>query len=492
MSPMNTILPTLGLLAAVLAACASPAAAGRERGSASADATFSPSTTAPLPADATAPQAAASPAAASGLSIWNDPSFQRRFAESYLAESDVEPRVTAAEREQLQQIMQLIAADEMDAAAERLEAARGDGASAVVDFTLGSIHFQKDRLEPAAAAYEVAVGKYPKFRRARRNLGVIRVRQNEFAKATTALRRVIELGGGDAVTYGLLGFANANLGDPVAAESAYRLAALLDPDTMDWQLGLARSFFEQERYADAAALCKSLISAHPDRTDLWLLQANAWLGLGKPLQAAENFEMVDRLGRSTPDSLNLLGDIYVNEELYDLAVQSYLQAMQLNPQAGPDRGLRAAKVLGARGALAQSQQLVERIQELHGDQLDDVQKKDLLKLRARLAVAAGAAGEEVLMLQQIVALDPLDGEALILLGQHYARAGDVEQAVFQFERAESIDACEADAKLYHAQLLVGKQRYAEALPLLRRVQALKPRDYVQQYLDQVERVAQNR
>jgi hypothetical protein len=44
----------------------------------------------------------------------------------------------------------------------------------------------------------------------------------------------------------------------------------------------------------------------------------------------------------------------------------------------------------------------------------------------------------------------------------------------------------------HAQLLVGQGRYAEALPLLRRAQAIKPRENVQAYIDQVERVAQAR
>jgi hypothetical protein len=43
-----------------------------------------------------------------------------------------------------------------------------------------------------------------------------------------------------------------------------------------------------------------------------------------------------------------------------------------------------------------------------------------------------------------------------------------------------------------AQLLVSKGRYGEALPLLRRAQTVQPRENVQQYLDQVERVAQSR
>ena len=40
----------------------------------------------------------------------------------------------------------------------------------------------------------------------------------------------------------------------------------------------------------------------------------------------ENFELVDRLGKSTADSLFNLGDIYANEELVDLAVDAAMAA----------------------------------------------------------------------------------------------------------------------------------------------------------------------
>ena len=62
-----------------------------------------------------------------------------------------------------------------------------------------------------------------------------------------------------------------------------------------------------------------------------------------------------------------------------------------------------------------------------------------------------------------------------------------------FERSAAInEKFEADAKVRHAQLLVKLGRYDQALPLLRRAQQIKPRDNVQDYLDQVERVARSR
>ncbi len=423
------------------------------------------------------------------LEVWNDPQFQRAFAQSYQAETEIEPRVTLAERETMQEVLSLISSEKLDEAAALLKQQRTEASSAVFDFTLANIYFQQEKLDEAAKYYRRAVDKFPKFRRAWQNLGLIYVRQGEFEKAVPALSRVIELGGNDGITYGLLGYAYASIGNSMSAESAYRSAILLDPETMDWKMGLARSFFRQQRYADAVAFLGQLIKAEPDRADLWMLQANAYIGMDKPMRAVENYEIIDRLGASTVESLNMLGDIYINEELFDLAVDAYARALNKDPEAEVDRAIRAAKVMGARGALEQTGELIQRLQDARGERLADAERKDLLKLEARIAVAEGAEEEEVRILEQIVELDPMDGEALLLLGQHHARSGDTEQAIFLYERAANIEGFEANAKVRHAQLLVKQGKYAEALPLLRRAQEIKPRENIQKYLDEVERVA---
>ncbi len=423
------------------------------------------------------------------LSIWNDPAFKRQFAESYISEVEIEPRISVNERKQMEKVLELISSDKIGEAAEMLIKSRSSSASALVDFTLANIYFQQEKFELAVPAYQSAVEKYPKFRRAWRNLGLIYVRQSEHEKAVGALTRVIELGGNDSVTYGLLGFAYSSVGNNLSAESAYRMAILLDPVTIDWKMGLARSFFKQERFAEAVALCGQLIASYPDRGDLWLLQANAYIGLNQPLKAAEVYELVDHLGKSTPESLNMLGDIYVNEEIYDLAVNSYIRAMEKSSQADPERVIRSAKVICARGDFVETRRLIENIEGVYGERIGNEDRKDLLKLRARLAVADGSGDEEVKVLEEIIALDPLDGEALILIGQNCTRMGAYQKAIFYFERAANIEKYEADAKVRHAQLLVREGKYADALPLLRRAQMINPRENIQKYLEQVERVA---
>ena len=388
------------------------------------------------------------------LKIWNDPAFQKQFAESYLAETEIEPRVTVDERDQMQKVLEFLAADEMEKAIKLLEKNRGATANALFDFTLGNVYFQREDFEQALNAYQLAVEKYPKFRRAWRNLGLIHVRQGQFEKALPALTRVIELGGGDALTYGLLGFAYSSVENNLPAESAYRMAILLDPETVDWKMGLARSLFKQERYAEAVALCSTLISSEPERADLWLLQANAYIGLNQPLKAAENYELVDRLGKSTVDSLNMLGDIYINEELYEMAVNSYIRVMEKDLAYNVAPGYsRRQSADGPGSRPGSSRKLLERVENLHAQQLGTEEKKEVLKLRARLAVSEGSGDEEARVLEEIVALDPLDGEALILLGQYNSRVGDTEKAIFYYERAAGLEKFEADAKVRHGPVI---------------------------------------
>ncbi|NBC11076.1 MAG: tetratricopeptide repeat protein [Planctomycetes bacterium] len=479
------------------------------------------------------------------LDIWNSKVFQERFAESYLANTDIEPEVTTEERDVLLEVTEFMKDNRLGKALERLEEERTESATAVFDFTVANIHFQREgtiepndpndptsveaaqqskarALEQAAAAYRIAVEKEAKFRRAWRNLGVVYVRMEKYDQAAPALTRVVALGGGDSVIYGLLGFSYSRVKNPISAESAYRMAILLDPQTFDWKMGLAQSFFEQRRYHEAVALCRMLLAEQPKRVPLWILQANAFIKLDEPLKAAENYEMLDAMGASTGGTLSTLGDIYINEDLYKLAVDAYMQVMSLEGErADPSRVVRAAKALTARNAMDEADRLIRRIEEVYADRLDDETRTDLLRIRARMKMAEGdgASDQAAQILEQIVRIDPMDGQAYIQLGQHYSRKGERMQeraqqlkaedkpdeagqalgqmrslfakAEDRFEHAEQIEGYEADALVRHAQLMVKQKKYQQALSLLRRAQRLKPRDNVQDYLDQIERLAKS-
>jgi tetratricopeptide (TPR) repeat protein len=424
--------------------------------------------------------------------IWNDPVFQKQFVAGYGINSEVEPRLTPEEVAILEKIRPLMAEELSRAEATLIKQLKPD-CSATLDFTLGSIQFQQEKMTDALSNYQKAVAKFPGFRRAWRNLGLIYVRDGKHDDAINAFTRMIELGGGDAYSYGLLGFAYAAKLDYQAAEAAYRNALLLQPENTEWRLGITRCVFKQQKFEDAVTLLEVLIGRHPEKIDFWLLQAQAYLGMKQPLKAAENLEAVDYLGKSTVDSLYTLGDIYANEQLMDLAARAYVRAIDVDASQPRVRPLQSVELLAARGALPQARQVVTHIREVWEKQMVETDRRKLLKLEARLSMADGTGSSDTArVLEEIVKLDPLDGEALMLLGQHYSGQNEFDRAIFYYERAESLDSFEVRAKIRHAQVLVGMGRYTEAIPHLRRAQEVKPHDDVARYLEQVERIAKTR
>jgi tetratricopeptide (TPR) repeat protein len=425
------------------------------------------------------------------LSVWKTERFQKAFLGSYGVNAEIEPRVSIVEQEQMQKVLDVMAKDEsMEKAIRLLERYNNEAASAIFDFTIGNLYFQGEELDLALQFYDQAIEKFPNFRRAYKNAGLIHVRQGEYHKAIPYLTKTIELGAHTSLAYGLLGYAYGSTEEHMSAESAYRMAIMLDPATVDWQMGLARSFFKQQKYADAASLCATLIEKNPQSGDFWLLQANAYLGLKQPMRAAENYEYVNLLGQATTESMTMLADIYINEARWDLAANAYLRAYEMDRDEVSARPLRAAKILAARGALDQAKRILNRVAEKKISLSED-DLKELLKLQARVLVSEGAGAEVVSVLEEVVSVDPLDGEALMLLAQHYGRERP-EKAIFYYERAANVEKYEAEAKLRHGQLLVGQSKYQEAIPFLRRAYELKPRSDVEDYLRQVERIAKSR
>ena len=191
--------------------------------------------------------------------IWKDPTFKKQFIAGYGINAEIEPRVSVEEIKVLEKVRPLMA-DDLPKADSTLRKELKTDSSAMLDFTLGGIAFQRDDMTAALASYRTAVAKFPSFRRAWRNLGLIYARNANFEAAIEAFTRMIELGGGDAYAYGLLGFSHAAKEDYQPAEAAYRNALLLQPGNPDWRLGLTRCVFKQGKFEDAVALLDVLIA----------------------------------------------------------------------------------------------------------------------------------------------------------------------------------------------------------------------------------------
>jgi len=424
--------------------------------------------------------------------IWADPGFQKEFVAGYGVNAEIEPRLTPEDVAILEKVRPLMA-ENLPKAEEALKKQMKPGCSANLDYTLGQIQFQQDDIPAALESYQKAVTKFPSFRRAWRSLGWIHTKNGEYDAAIGAFTRMIELGGADAYSYGLLGISYSAREDFQPAEASFRNALLLQPENLEWRLGLTRTVLKQQKFEDVIALTNVLIARFPDKADFWMVQVQAFLGLKENLRAAENLEAVDRIGKATAENLYLLGDLYSNENLLALAADAYRRAVAREPAQPVARALRAAESLSSRRGNAEARALLTHVSKTLGAGMQEEDRRKLLKLEARLSMAEGTGtAETASVLEELVRLDPLDGDALLLLGHYYRGQNEPDRAMLYYQRAESLEAFEGLARTYHAQVLVGLSRYGEALPLLRRAQELKPREDIARYLEQVERNAKAR
>ena len=420
--------------------------------------------------------------------MWKDPAFIKSFTGSYGFLAGAEPDVSAEEIDALRNLIDIINV-RPKAAIEQLEQQITQDTSAAFNFILANLYFQEGNLKEAEKQYKIAIEKYPDFRRAYKNLGLLQAQDDNFKDAVVTISTALEKGVVDGRAYGLLGYGYLTQELYYPAEAAYRQAILIQPGVKDWKIGLARCLLQTQQYTDAIALLDTLIRNEPDNADFWLLQSNAYLGKNESLAAAQNLEIVRRMGKAKLETLTLLGDIYMNNELPDLALDAYLAASYKADKKDINTILRAASLLNRSGNNDQAAVMITRIRDGFSQHISDEQELELLTLEAKIARASGDDSKAITILTEIVKRDSLNGEALIELGNYYAEQGDMARATTRFQEAEKIEAFERAALIAHAQALVREGDYARAVPMLRRVLQINPEPHIQEYARRVERAA---
>lgn len=428
---------------------------------------------------------------AAAPSLWDNPVFQKKLLGSFGYSSEVEPPMSDSEAGDYEQILPLIK-DDPAAAMKYLEQLRAlPNSSARFDFLIGNLHFQQDRKVQAAAEFIKALEKFPDYRQAHANLAILYAQSSNHKEAVRHFTEAIRLGAVDGTNYGLLGISYLTLENFTSAEEAFRLAAVLSPDVKDWEMGLMRALYMQERFPDVISMLDNMLKKNPEDDSLWSLQANAYMGKKDMLAAAANFEVLDRMGKLQAAQLATLGDIYVNENMLEVAAGAYLRAYEKEDGKDVAGPLRAAEILLSKEGYNASKDLLQKVQAGKA-KLTAEDSRRVMKLEAKIYMAESKEAEAVAILVKVAEMDPLDGETLLLLGGHYQKEGNNEKAAFYYETAAGIDAFEADAKVRLAQLYAGMGKYADAIPLLKRAQDVKPRDSVGKFLEDLERYMKNR
>lgn len=419
--------------------------------------------------------------------LWQSPLFRKAFTASYGVDARIEPRLTSDEKSVLDAVASAMAEQDRDAAIRKLtESALLDNSAALI-FNLGNLRFEEGKIDDAIENFEKAVELYPNFRDAHRNLAVAQVQSDQFDDAEPHLRRAIELGAADGLTFGLLGYCHASAGRHQAALQAYRMAQLTMPDELQWQYGEAQALIGLGDTLEAESLFAGLLERRADDVGLWLRQADVWISSTEPGKAIANLEFANRLQPLKAADLASLGHLYLDQRLPDQALRCYLGAIGEADGATLDgleylcayRYFDQAKLLQASFDEAQAyEQGSDRWARLE-------RSKALVDLESE----AGDVEAGVLRVEALLKSNPLDGDALLLLAGHFEKNADRERAIMLLEQAAKVDSTRAEALFRHGKMLVEDRRYKDGIRLIDESLELKPRPALDDYLATVRRFA---
>ncbi|MBN2069641.1 MAG: tetratricopeptide repeat protein [Opitutales bacterium] len=457
--------------------------------------------------------------------ILNDPAFIKAVSYNFAPNLEVEPKFNAVEQELFQQVQPLLTGDQpnffaaLDILEEELR--NNDKVNAIVPCTIGNIYWamassektpeakREEYTKKAQVAFEKAVELFPNYLRAYKALSQLANVKGDHKAAQKAALKTIQLGDNDPITYGILGYTYYDSGKFVSAEATFRNALVFDPNNKSFRELLGRCLLEQSRYNEANALFEELIQEEPEKDNYWLLQVNTYLGLGETQKALLNLEVVRKMGKASPQSLKLLGDIYAQQDMIGLSYEAYMEALKTDKTNAVSTKdfLAAANTLVAYGANAEAINMCNALEKKFGSSVAKDDKLTLLTIRSSANIRLGNGAEAAKNLEDILDVDPYNGRALLTLADYLSQMvkstvdgaevenpRDRERAIYYYERAENHpeDSVKATAFKGHGQMLVKLKEYDKAAAMLREALSLDENNAsLRAYLDQVEGAARN-
>ena len=413
--------------------------------------------------------------------------FKQRFLGSYGINSAIEPKLSAQDRP-LYASIQPHLVNNPKLAIELAKKGMTTNSSPAFDFLVGSLYYTL-RDYPKASQYLLGgLKKFPDFRRAHRNLALVYVQESRYLDAIPHLLRVVELGGGDGQAYSLLGYAYLMQEKYQSALSAYQMARIFLPDSHDVRKGEAKCLMETQTYGQAIALFDELLLESPSVQSLWLFQAKVYLSQERLSDAIANLEIAHSVAQPTVDSLSLLGDLYLQHEVLALSLKNYRQALHMEPMMHPERALKPLRELIKKRHYELAADYLLCLEQLLKSELTPTHLRTKQVLQAQLLIEKGQIDDGLLLLDSVLASNPLDGDALLLRARLELDRSNYETANFYFERAGFIAKFQVDSLIGMAQTAVAQGHYKKAIEHLKKSQLLQQRADVSNYIKSIQRV----
>lgn len=211
----------------------------------------------------------------------------------------------------------------------------------------GARALSQDQLDTAEARFRLALEYHPRFAEPHANLGLVMLRRGDVRAAEDHLRTAIQLNADFDEAWANLGVVLLRLGEREEAIEAFEAALAIDPGLIDARANLAKTWMQEERFAEARAQWMRLMQQDPTPRTRAML-AYCELRLERPNAARDQAEQALRDAPDEPVARVVRGVLHAQGGRFHSAVEDLVQA-QHDPVVGFDARLRLAAVELARG-----------------------------------------------------------------------------------------------------------------------------------------------
>ena len=285
--------------------------------------------------------------------------------------------------------------------------------------------------EQAKDFYRRTLDIDPGFQEANTHLGRLLRQDGNLAAAETCFRNQIEK---NHPTYDAA-FSLADIyhrrNEFEPAEKYYRLALEISPDGEQASLGLGRLCFETNRPDEGVELFRKLKERGSAGLSIEKQLAKTYYDMERYEDAARSYEDVIRQKEPDSDLLNDLGNCFFKMQQYDRAEEHYTRATEVipvEPKAFFNLGLTRARANRPKEAIV----ALERYLEV------DSENAEIRRLVGALHLELGDFGAAIENFEQILRIRPRDLEAMFGLSECYLHMGHRDSAILGYRQALAI------------------------------------------------------
>ncbi|MGJ8677381.1 MAG: tetratricopeptide repeat protein [Akkermansiaceae bacterium] len=426
-------------------------------------------------------------------SYWKSTSFLKEFNGSYRINANIEPLLSSEERAQLVAIQTLMASGDRKTVITKLKANPQLKHSPALQFNLANVLSENGDLKDAIQYYQKALTTFPAFRRAHQNLAYAYVKSNQLEDAFPHLIETIKLGGNDGSVHGLLAHCFQQKEQYEPALLSFRRALIAQPDTRDWQIGIAHSLHQLGRSSEALAQYLELLKDKgAENSAIELQLSQLYMEMGQAGKAITRLELLRRKGKLDTEYEFLLGTLLLNEGNIAVGSQTLKRCITRDGFHQSEAALKAIRH-------SIDLELIPLATELHQMLKPDLIKGTALlssyhRIKAQLIlIEKPNAHEGITILKELIKENPTDSYSLLLLGQQLALNDQLHEALIIFDQSVNADSAHSlQAKLAKSQTFVQLEDYSQAIKELKAYLKINPSANIQEYLTAVEAIRKAR